>query len=78
MAEVYFLGDTHFGHRNILNFRSQFKSIKEHDDYIIDRINKTTTKRDKLILTGDICFNREALNVLRRIQCPAIHLVLGN
>lgn len=78
MAEVYFLGDTHFGHRNILKYRPQFKTIKEHDDYIIDRINSVVTKRDKLILTGDICFDRGALDCLRRIKCPCIHLLLGN
>lgn len=78
MAEVYFLGDTHFGHRNILKYRPEFKTIKEHDDFIIDNINKVVTKRDKLILTGDICFNRESLECLRRIRCPALHIVLGN
>lgn len=78
MAEVYFLGDCHFGHRNILQFRPQFKTIKEHDDFIIDNINKVVSKRDKLILTGDTCFNRDALDCLRRIRCPAIHFVFGN
>lgn len=78
MAEVYFLGDPHFGHRNILKYRPRFKTIKEHDDYIIDRINATVTKRDKLILTGDVCFDRASLDCLRRIRCPQIHIVLGN
>lgn len=78
MAEVYFLGDCHFGHRNILEYRPRFKTIKEHDDFIINNINKVVTKRDKLILTGDICFGVEALDLLRRINCPNIHLVLGN
>ncbi|MFW3387953.1 UNVERIFIED_CONTAM: metallophosphoesterase, partial [Kocuria sp. CPCC 205274] len=78
MAEVYFLGDTHFGHHNILKYRPEFKTIKEHDDFIINNINKVVTKRDKLILTGDICFNRESMDCLRRIRCPAIHVLLGN
>lgn len=78
MAEVYFLGDTHFGHRNILKYRPQFRTIQEHDDYIIKMINATVTKRDKLFLTGDICFGRDALDTLRRINCPHIHLVYGN
>ena len=39
MAEVYFIGDGHFGHKNILNFRPEFKTIKHHDDTIIDNIN---------------------------------------
>lgn len=78
MAEVYFLGDCHFGHRNILEYRKRFKTIKEHDDFIINNINRVVTKRDKLILTGDTCFGVEALETLKRIKCPNIHFVFGN
>lgn len=78
MAEVYFLGDMHFGHRNILKYRKKFKTIKEHDDFIIANINKTVTKRDKLILTGDNCFGEEGFESLKRIKCPNIHFLFGN
>lgn len=78
MAETYFLGDCHFGHKNILQFRPRFKTIKEHDDFIINRINATVTKWDKLVLVGDICFNEAAVALLHRINCNNIHLLLGN
>ena len=33
---TYILSDTHFGHKKILDFeRFNFKSIEEHDDFII-------------------------------------------
>ncbi|UIW10558.1 phosphoesterase [Aeromonas phage BUCT695] len=78
MAQTFFIADGHFGHRNILNFRKQFKTIKEHDDYIIDNINSVATKRDKIFFLGDWVFNPQALSLIARIKCPHKHLVMGN
>ena len=78
MANVWFIGDGHFGHKNILKFRPEFKTIEEHDSTIVDAINAVCTKRDKILFMGDWVFNREALDVIRRIKCPCKHLLLGN
>ena len=51
----YFISDPHFGHANILKFeRHEFKSIEEHDAFIVASINKVVTKFDTLYLLGDI------------------------
>lgn len=51
----YFISDPHFGHSNILKFeRNEFKSIEEHDAFIVASINKVVTKFDTLYLLGDI------------------------
>jgi calcineurin-like phosphoesterase family protein len=51
----YFISDTHFGHKNILKFeRTEFTTIEEHDQYLIDSINSVVTNNDELYLLGDI------------------------
>ena len=78
MAEVYFMGDGHFAHRNILQYRPEFRTIKQHNDTIIDNINAVVTKRDKMFFMGDWVFDESALELIERIHCPNKHLVLGN
>ena len=44
----YFTSDWHFGHKSIINWeRTQFKTIQEHDQAIIDTIYKWATKMKK-------------------------------
>lgn len=78
MAEVYFIGDGHFGHKNILSFRQEFDSIEHHDNTIIDNINAVVTERDKIFFMGDWVFDKGALELIKRITCPNKHLVMGN
>ena len=78
MANVWFIGDGHFGHKNILNFRKGFKTVEEHDNTIIDAINAVATKRDKIFFMGDWVFDEGALEQIKRINCPHKHLLLGN
>lgn len=51
----YFISDLHFGHANILRFeRTEFATIEEHDQFIIDTINKKVKMTDTLYILGDI------------------------
>lgn len=79
MANVYFIGDTHWGHKNICNFRP-FTSVEQHDEYVLSSILKTVGKRDTLWLLGDCFFTKESLDYLRdmRKHIAHIHFVLGN
>lgn len=62
--KTFLIGDTHFGHRNILTFkkadgsplRPNFSSIEEHDEYLIDRWNATVKPEDKVYHVGDVGF----------------------
>lgn len=78
MSRTYFSSDWHLGHKNILKWRTQFKSVDEHDDVIIENHKKVITKRDILVVLGDVAFTKEAL--FRVAEIPAIKkvLILGN
>lgn len=78
MAEVYFMGDGHFAHRNILKYRPEFSTIEQHNQTIIDNINAVVTVRDKMFFMGDWVFDDSALALIAKIKCPNKHLVLGN
>lgn len=71
---TYFISDLHFGHENILKFeRTQFQTIEEHDDFIIEKINKTVKLTDTLYILGDIG-NAEKIRFINGRKI----LVLGN
>ena len=78
MAEIFFIADLHLGHTSVLKFgRDRFSSIKEHDEYIVNTLNKTLGKRDVLWILGDVAFNQQGLKSLERIR-GIKHLVFGN
>ena len=77
----YFTADPHFGHERILDktFSSRpFTTIKEHDDYIIDRINAHVMATDELFIIGDFCFSKKPGHYRNRIKCRQVHLIWGN
>lgn len=77
MSKVYVIADTHFGHRNICKYRTQFTSPKEHDDFVISNYNSIITKCDTVYFLGDIAFSKEAADRLDTMPGYKI-LVLGN
>ena len=76
----YFSSDWHLGHKSILKYREQFKTIEEHDEAIFTELAKLN-KRDILYILGDFLFDCENFEkYLERIShypCR-IKLVLGN
>jgi calcineurin-like phosphoesterase family protein len=77
MSRVFFAGDLHLGHRNIIKYRPNFQTTEEHDFTVLDNIKTTVNKRDILYLMGDIAFTHEALNLVKGINCSKI-AILGN
>lgn len=81
----YYISDTHFGHENIIrhdanNGCRQFSSIEEHDNLIIDNINKVITPQDNLYFLGDISWlnPEQTIEILKRINCKNLFAVKGN
>ena len=77
MGNVFFISDTHFHHKNIIKFRGEgrFKTVEEHDEFLIENWNKTVNKNDKVFHLGDFSF--KDLSVADRLNGLKV-LVLGN
>lgn len=77
---VLFTSDLHLGHRNIFKYRNIFTSMKQHDDYMIDRILELG-KRDVLFILGDFMFDGphfdDYVERLSKKKCR-IKLIMGN
>lgn len=71
---IYFTSDLHFGDKGIIkNERVRFGTIEEHDEFIIEAINKKVKATDTLYILGDVG-NPEKLRYLNGTK----HLLLGN
>lgn len=89
MSQIWFISDTHFGHANLVRGSTtwenktacrNFNSLKEHDDTIINNINKYVQKNDILYHLGDWSMGGR-VNIQKyreRVNCDTIHLCLGN
>lgn len=89
MPEIFFTSDWHKGHANIVRGESDwddksacrdFDTLKEHDDTLIENINKCAKKDDIIYMLGDVAFGgKENIHeVMARINCKTVHLCLGN
>ena len=77
---VYFTSDLHLGHKAIPKYREPFGDMKEHDDFIINKILELN-KRDILFVLGDFLFDGdhydEYIQRLKEAKCR-IKVVMGN
>lgn len=79
-SNVFFIGDTHFGHKKILQFEQNgrqhlFKTIEEHDEALVDNWNKVVRSRDTVYHLGDAAFdNHYHLGRLKGYK----KIILGN
>jgi len=79
---TFFIGDTHFGHKNIINFEGvkpfrQFTSIEEHDEELVRRWNSVVRAGDTVWHLGDFAFGSKNIAVAGRLNGRK-KLVLGN
>lgn len=63
MSNIFLIGDTHFGHANILTFKRdngnplrEFPNIYYHDEYLIERWNSVVRPNDRVYHLGDVGF----------------------
>ena len=53
---IYFISDTHFGHKNIVSYcKRPFIDTHEMNKTIIDNINSVVKPSDTLYFLGDFC-----------------------
>src|SRR5271170_4557180 len=81
---TYLIGDTHFGHKNILTFKRNdgtplrnFATIEEMDEYLVQCWNSVVKDDDTVIHMGDVVMNRKNLPIVRRLKGRKI-LIRGN
>jgi len=84
MAEVWFISDTHLGHKNILKFKNydgtmlrDFSSIYEMEEVIFDNWSKTVSPQDKVYHLGDVAFTKYSLARMKELPGHK-RLVRGN
>ena len=77
--DVWFISDTHFGHKNIISYcRPQFAGIDEMEAAIIYRWNQTIKPHDLVYHLGDFAWTaRDAIRV-RQFLNGTIRLIVGN
>ncbi len=76
MSKIYLFSDPHFGHTNMALKRG-FKSVEEHDEYIVCQWNKILNKRDVCWILGDITMEKDNYSILDRLN-GIKKVVLGN
>lgn len=55
---IYYIGDTHFGHKNIIKFCNRpFGSVDEMDVAMVQAIRLLDREHNRLIHAGDLTFN---------------------
>lgn len=74
----FFISDTHFGHKNIIEYcKRPFKSVEEMNDALIKNWNKVVSPEDTVFLLGDFVF-RGKISLLKSILNGNIVWIKGN
>ena len=77
---VYFIADTHFGHKNIIEYENRpFGNVEEMDKVLIKNWNNTVSKADTVFMLGDFSFygKEKTMNICQSLNGKKI-LVMGN
>ena len=79
MSELYFISDTHLGHRKLVDEKYRpFSSVEEMNEIIINNINRIVSPNDTLYILGDVVFQKASSeHLLARINGKK-RLILGN
>ena len=80
-SDIFFVGDTHFSHANIIKYDGRpYASPHLHDEAIIKNWNRCIDKNDIVFHLGDVAFFKnpdQCENILKRLN-GRIYLIEGN
>lgn len=83
--KTYFTADPHFGHVNMTQegrdlCNRGFATVDEMNETLLDGINSTVTKNDRLVILGDIIMGpiEKNISLLAQIRAAEVVLVPGN
>lgn len=77
---IYYISDTHFGHKGVINFdKRPFSDINEMEAILIANWNNKVTNQDIVYILGDFCFEKESewLRLLNQLKGKKV-LIKGN
>ncbi|WP_108867399.1 metallophosphoesterase family protein [Aquimarina aquimarini] len=77
---IWFTADTHFGHKNILDYTNRsFSSVDEMDEVLIENWNDKVYPDDEVYHLGDVglCSPNKLKKILERLN-GKIYLIKGN
>jgi|GEM_PF-2910006 len=79
-GNLYLISDLHLGDPRLDLFSRDlyFNSVDEMNNTIINNINDIVSINDDLLIVGDVCYDRESVSLLDRINCKKRHLIIGN
>lgn len=77
---IYFIGDLHLGHKNILSFDNRpFRNIEEHDAAIISNWNNKVAPEDDVYILGDVSWHNTKKSIEQiKLLNGHKHLIVGN
>jgi len=75
---TFFTSDLHFGCDGLIEAtRPEFGSTEQHDDTLIDSINRVVGRNDRLVILGDFCYKKPG-KYRQRLVCRHHFFILGN
>lgn len=80
MGKVWFISDTHWGHKTLIHDKYRpFKTIEEHDQVLIDNWNSVVSDEDTVFHLGDafFCDKNRSIEIMNRLKGHKI-LIKGN
>lgn len=85
LPNIFFISDTHFGHKNLLGFtsepgkymRSEFLDVDHMNEYMYERWNLVVKPNDKVYHLGDLALQVKNLDLLKGLRGNKI-LYRGN
>ena len=79
---IWFTGDTHFGHENMLRLSDRpWSTVAQMNDAMVANINSKVAADDELYILGDFSFKmtvQDAYELRKSIACKRVHLLPGN
>lgn len=82
MKKTFIIADTHFGDPSIIvSIGRDFKTVKEMDDFMIEKWNSVVSLEDDIIVAGDFIRKDDkeyVENILKRLNFHTLELVVGN
>lgn len=80
MSKIFFIGDTHFGHSQIIDYEQRpFVNVEEMDKELINRWNSVVMDEDTVFMIGDFSFydKEKTTEICRGLKGKKI-LIIGN